>query len=68
MLGSGSANVAVELDSIFASVKHRESGFNCAWQDEFPWLLFTAEVKIRVQLKFYANIVLFKIFILYHHV
>ena len=30
-----SANVAVELDSIFASAKHRDSGFNRAWQDEF---------------------------------
>ena len=30
---SSSANVAVELDSIFASAKHRDSGFNCAWQD-----------------------------------
>ena len=34
-------NVVVELDSIFASAKHQESGFNRAWQDEFLWLLFT---------------------------
>ena len=33
---SSSAHVAVELDFIFASAKHRESGFNRAWQDEFP--------------------------------
>ena len=48
---SSSANVAVELDSIFASAKHRESGFNRAWQDEFPSLLFTTAVKIRIQLQ-----------------
>ena len=34
---SSSAHVAVELDSIFASGKHRENGFNPAWQDEFPF-------------------------------
>ena len=50
---SNSAHVAVELDSILASAKHRESGFNRAWQDEFLWLLFTTEyaVKIRLQLQ-----------------
>ena len=35
--GKSSANVAVELDSIFASGKHPESGFNRAWQDKFPF-------------------------------
>ena len=34
---SSSAHVAVELDSILASGKHRERGFNRAWQDEFPF-------------------------------
>ena len=34
---SSSANVAVELDSIFDSAKHWESVFNYAWQDEFPY-------------------------------
>ena len=35
---SGSrAHVAVEQDSIFASGKLRESGFNRAWQDDFPF-------------------------------
>ena len=34
---SNSAHVAVELDSIFASGKNRESGFNRAWQDDFPF-------------------------------
>ena len=50
---SSSANVVVELDSIFASAKHQESGFNRAWQDEFLGLLFTTEyaVKIRLQLQ-----------------
>ena len=50
---SSSAHVAVELNFIFASAKHRESGFNRAWQDAFPWLLFTTEyaVKIRLQLQ-----------------
>ena len=50
---SSSASVAVELDSIFASAKHRDSGFNRAWQDKFPWLLFTTEyaVKVRLQLQ-----------------
>ena len=43
---SSSAHVAVELDSIFASGKHRESG---VWQMTF---LFTTEyVKIRLQLQ-----------------
>ena len=43
---SSIAHVAVELVSIFASGKHRESGFTRAWQDEFP---FTTEyVKIRL--------------------
>ena len=36
---TSSTNVAVELDSIFASAILRESGFNLAWHDEFPWLL-----------------------------
>ena len=53
---SSSANVAVELDSSFASGKYRESGFNRAWQDEFPWLLFTTEhaVKLRLQLQIFC--------------
>ena len=50
---SSSAHVAVELDSIFASAKHQECGFNRAWQDEFPCFIFTTEnaVKIRLQLQ-----------------
>ena len=35
---SSSAHAAVKLDSIFASGKHRESGFNHAWQDDFSFL------------------------------
>ena len=45
---STSANVAEEeLDSISATkrAKHRGSGFNPAWQEEFPWLLFTNNEK-----------------------
>ena len=34
---SSSAHVVVELDSIFVSDKNQESGFNRAWQDEFPF-------------------------------
>ena len=33
---SSSANVAVELDSIFASSIYRGSGFNRAWLEKFP--------------------------------
>ena len=34
---SSSAHISVELDTIFASGKHQESRFICAWQDEFPF-------------------------------
>ena len=39
-------HVAVELDSIFASGKLQESGFNRAWKMTF---LFATNVKIRLQ-------------------
>ena len=67
---SSSANITVELDSIFASVKHRECGFNRAWQDEPPWLLFTTEysVKLESSFKFYAYAILLMIFICDHPV
>ena len=62
---SSSTNVAIELDSSFASAKHQECEFNRAWKDEFPWLLFTTEyaVKSRNSSKFYANMILLMIFI-----
>ena len=46
---SSNAHVAVELDSIFASGKLQESGFNRAWKMTF--LFATEYVKIRLQLQ-----------------
>ena len=51
---SSSAHVAVELDSIFASVKHRESGFqkvDLIVHGKMTFLFTTEYVKIRLQLQ-----------------
>ena len=44
---SSSAHVAVEMDSIFASGKHRESGLH----GKMTFLFTTEYVKIRLQLQ-----------------
>ena len=54
LYSSSSAHVAVELDSIFASGKHRESGFekvDLIVHGKMTFLFTTEYVKIRLQLQ-----------------
>ena len=54
---SSSAHVAVELDSIFASGKHRESEFekvDLIVHDKISFLFTTEYVKVRLQLQIFC--------------
>ena len=53
---SSSAHVAVELDSIFASAKHRESGFEKV--DLIMYGKMSLEYMYMYDSKFYANVIL----------
>ena len=57
---SSSAHVAVELDSIFASAKHREGGFekvDLIMHGKVSFI-FNTEYRYDSNSKFYANVIL----------